>query len=103
MSFLLIEHGRRDNLCSSLRDGVENPCSSVQDGVGFPSPGITERLIPAHLTMFNEKECYSSYLSSGWHGFSSGSHAIPRSDESRITFPDLGSYSDSRTRLSHIS
>jgi hypothetical protein len=36
--------------------GVENPYTSVQDGVGFPSPGITERLIPAHLIMLDEKE-----------------------------------------------
>ena len=52
-------------------DGVENPCSSEQYGVGFPSLGITERSIPAHLSMLNEKECFSSHLSLGWHGFSS--------------------------------
>ena len=69
-AFLLILYGRPDNPCSSLWVGVENPCNSVQDGIGFPSPGITERLIPAHLTMLDEKECYS-HLSSGWHGFSS--------------------------------
>ena len=50
---------------------MENPCCSVRDGVGFPSLKINERLIPAHLTMLDEKECYSSHLSSGWHGFSS--------------------------------
>ena len=44
-----------------------NPCSSLRDGAGFPLLGITERLIPAHLTMLDEKECYSSYLNSGWH------------------------------------
>ena len=53
---MLIPHGRHDNPCSSLQDGVENPCSSVQYGVGFPSLGITEGLIPAHLTMLDEKE-----------------------------------------------
>ena len=53
-------------------DGVENPCSSEQYGVGFPSLGITKRLIPARLPMLDEKECYSSHLSSGWHGFPSG-------------------------------
>ena len=63
---------RRDNPCCLQSDGVENPCSSVQDGVGFLSPGITERLIPAHLTMLYGKECYSSHLSEGWHGFSEG-------------------------------
>ena len=31
----------------------------------FPLPGISERLIPAHLTMLDEKECYSSHLSLG--------------------------------------
>ena len=50
-----------DNPCSSLRDGVENLCSSVQYGVGFPSLGITERLIPAHLTMLDEKEYYTPF------------------------------------------
>ena len=49
---------------------MENPCNSVQDSVGFPVPGITERLNPAHLTMLDEKEWYSSHLSSGWHEFS---------------------------------
>ena len=53
-------------------DGLENLCSSVQDGVGFPSLEINEWLIPAHLTMLDEKECFSSHLSSGWNGFSSG-------------------------------
>jgi hypothetical protein len=43
-------------MCTSLPDGVENLCSSVQDGVGFPSLGIIERLISAHLTMLDEKE-----------------------------------------------
>jgi hypothetical protein len=38
-------------------DGVENLCSSVQDGVGFLSLEIKEILIPAHLTMLDEKEC----------------------------------------------
>ena len=38
--FLLIYHGRRDNLCSSVRDGVENPCCLVWYGIGFPSLGI---------------------------------------------------------------
>ena len=56
----LFKHSRRDNLCSSLQDGMENPCSSGRDGVGFLSLGITERLITSHLTM----------LSSGWPGFS---------------------------------
>ena len=72
LTFLLIYYGWRDNPCSSLRDGVENPCSSERDGIGFPSLKINERLIPAHLTMLDEKECYSSHLSSGWHAFSSG-------------------------------
>ena len=44
---------------------MENPYSQVRDGVGFPLIGITERLIPANLTMLDEKECYSSHLSSG--------------------------------------
>ena len=44
-------------------DGVENPCCSEQYGVGFPSLGITKRLIPAHLSMLDEKECFSSFLS----------------------------------------
>ena len=48
-----------------------------RDGVGFLSLGITERLIPVHLTMLDEKECISSHLSSGWH-------VIPRSDEKSI-------------------
>ena len=56
-TLFLILHGRHDNPCSSLRDGVENLCSSERDGVGFPSLGITERLIPADLTMLDEKEC----------------------------------------------
>jgi hypothetical protein len=51
-------------------DGMENLCSSEQYGVGFPSLGIAERLIPAHLTILDEKECLSSHLSEGWHGFS---------------------------------
>jgi hypothetical protein len=38
-----------------MRDGVENPTSSVQEGVGFLLPGISVRLIPAHLTMLDEK------------------------------------------------
>jgi hypothetical protein len=29
----------------------------MQGGIGFMLPGITERLIPAHLTMIDEKEC----------------------------------------------
>ena len=66
-------------------DGVENPCSSVRDGAGFPSLEINERLIPAHLTMLDEKECFSSHLSSGWHGFPRKTHAIPRSDEKSTT------------------
>jgi hypothetical protein len=41
-------------------------------GMGFPSLEITERLILAHLYMLDEKKCFSSNLSSGWHGFSSG-------------------------------
>ena len=53
-------------------DGVENLCSSVRDGVGIPSLENNERLIPAHLSMLDEKECFSSNLSSGWHGFTSG-------------------------------
>ena len=68
-AFLLIYHGLRDNPCSSLRNGVENPCSSVQDGVVLLSLGITVRLIPAHLTMFDEKECYSSHLNISMHPF----------------------------------
>ena len=40
---------------------MENLCSSVRDGVGFPSLGITERLIPAHLTMLDEKEYYTPF------------------------------------------
>ena len=63
---------RRDNQCSSLQSGVENLCCSEQDSVGIPSLKINERLIPAHLSMLDEKECYSSHLSSGWHGFSPG-------------------------------
>jgi hypothetical protein len=51
---------------------LENPCSSVRDSEGFPYLGITERLIQAHLTMLDGKECYSSYLRKGWHGFPSG-------------------------------
>ena len=51
-------------------DGVENPCSSVRDIVSCLSLGVTERLIPAHLTILYEKEWYSSHLSSGWHEFS---------------------------------
>jgi hypothetical protein len=43
-------------------DGVEDPFSSEQYGVGFPSLGITEILIPAHLSMLDEKECFSSEL-----------------------------------------
>ena len=58
----------------------------MQDGVGFPLLGITERLIPAHLTMLEEKECYSSHLSMGfpWE-IPQKTHAIPRSDEESIT------------------
>ena len=59
-------------------DGVENPCSSEQYGVGFPSLGNTTRLIPARLSMLDEKECYSSHLSSGWHGFPTPSLAQMR-------------------------
>ena len=53
-------------------DGVGNPCSLEQYGVGFPSLVNTKRLIPACLSMIDEKECYSSHLRSGWHGFPSG-------------------------------
>ena len=47
-----------------MRSSSINPCSSLQNTAGFPLLGITERLIPAHLTMLDEKECYSSYLAS---------------------------------------
>ena len=36
--------------------------------MGFQSLGIAERLIPAHLSMLDEKECFGS----GWHGFALG-------------------------------
>jgi hypothetical protein len=42
-------------------DGMENPCSLSQYGMGFPSLWITERLIPAHLFMLDEKECFFSF------------------------------------------
>ena len=40
---------------SGGKDSVGNPCGSVRDGIGFPLLGIAERLIPAHLTMLDEK------------------------------------------------
>ena len=52
--------------------------------------GITERLIPAHLTKLDEKECYSSHLSMGFpRDFpratpSANPYAIPGSDEKSI-------------------
>ena len=52
-------------MASSLDVSSVAQCSSVRDGVGFPSLGITERLIPAHLTMLDEKGCYSSHRSLG--------------------------------------
>ena len=39
---------------------IVHPCSA-QDGVGFPSLGIAERLIPAHLSMLHEKEEYYTH------------------------------------------
>ena len=41
-----------------MRSSSINPCSSLQNTAGFPLLGITERLIPAHLTMLDEEECY---------------------------------------------
>ena len=40
----------------------KNPCSLVRDGVGFPLLGITERKIPGHLTMLDEKDLSSAFL-----------------------------------------
>ena len=39
--------------------------------------------------MFDEKEYYSSHLSSGWHGFPRKIQAIPRTEEKSITFFSL--------------
>ena len=44
-----------------MRDCVENASGSVLDGIGFLLLGITERLIPAHLTMLDEKEYYTPF------------------------------------------
>ena len=44
---------------------MENPCSSVHDGVGFPSLEINEKSIPSRLFLLDEKECFSSHLTSG--------------------------------------
>ena len=55
---------------SNLYLPVGNPRSSVCDSVGFP-------LIPPHLTKLDDKECYSSHLNLGWHGFISGFSSIP--------------------------
>ena len=72
ISFYLLYHNSviclalSSNIYCALRPRAvqENPCSSVQDVVGFPSLGITESLIPAHLTILDENECYSSSLGS---------------------------------------
>ena len=61
---------------------MENLCSSERDGIGFPSLEITERLIPAHLTMLDEKECYSSHPRLGWHASQDFLRATPSGNPS---------------------
>ena len=88
-------------------DGLDNPCSSEKYGVGSPSLEITERLIQAHLSMLDEKECFSSELGMAWvfRGISRGHSVkkIPRKTHVILSSDEKHSFSSNMEKWAGIN